>query len=168
MPNLTRAAIAVAASMVIALFPFGVSASDAVPRPLVETLESWLDRNTVFARVRSAPSIELAYPEDLIPPTDLATAIGRTPRGLYDPITGAITLVRPWNTSNVHDQSVLIHELFHHRQARRHYFCRAAQEFAAYNVQQAWLTDRGQALDVNWIAIVLASSCARRDVHPDE
>nr|WP_069300746.1 DUF6647 family protein [Neptunicoccus sediminis] len=61
---------------------------------------------------------------------------------------------------------MLLHELVHHRQNNMHYYCEAAKEFAAYKTQRAWLEERGLSLNVNWIGVVLASSCTPKDIHP--
>jgi hypothetical protein len=42
-----------------------------------------------------------------------------------------------------------------------------AQEPDAYRLQAAWLAERGQEIEVNRIAVVLAAGCTPKDIHPD-
>ena len=91
---------------------------------------------------------------------EISTAVvGKIARGLYSPFTQTIFLYRPWNSSNPLDQSVLLHELEHHRQhGHGHWYCPGAQELPAYRLQQKWLSERSLELDVNWVEIVLISA----------
>lgn len=134
---------------------------------LTETLEIWLDTHGKYHRRDTPVSIELIddrYAGFLNGNSGLGH--GRT-RGLYDADTSTIYLVEPWSAEDPQDVSVLLHELVHHRQAPHHFFCPAAQEEAAYKLQDQWLGERGMQADVNWIAVILDAGCRRRDVHPD-
>ncbi len=134
---------------------------------LAEVFDTWLDRNTDFGRPEARPAIHIISPSvaaSIQGPS--ASSFGR-PRGFFDPASSTIYLIGPWDRTNPHDASVLLHELVHARQVSRHYYCPGAQEEAAYRHQDAWLRERGLQAKVNWIAVVLESGCSRRDVHPD-
>ena len=111
------------------------------------------------------PTIVFVDPQNIEKPSEIASMIGGTHRGLYDPESLIITLIRPWSANNPQDIAVLLHELVRHRQGGKHFHCEAAKENAAYHFQKDWLAERGHTLNVNWIAVVLASSCASRDIH---
>ena len=88
-------------------------------------------------------------------------------RAFYDGETQTITLVAPWNIRDPVDQSILLHELAHHRQATLHWVCDGAQELPAYRLQATWANEKGVTVRINWIAAVLESGCGPRDFHPD-
>ena len=144
-----------------------IAASAAPLKELAVQLENWLDTHSNLDRNNRAYSLNITADPHPLSENDAAMAIGNQTRGLYDPTTATITLVQPWDKKDRHDQSVLLHELVHHRQANLHYYCIAAQEMAAYTLQKEWLAEQGLTLDVNWIGVVLASSCTARDIHPD-
>ncbi len=134
---------------------------------LTEFLEDWLDEHAPWPRRSETPTIRLISPERA---AGLGGPSGRghgTRRGLYDPETATVYLVRPWDRQDVQDAAVLLHELIHHRQAPHHWYCAGAQEPPAYRLQDAWLAERGLEADVNWIAVVLEGGCQPRDFHPD-
>jgi hypothetical protein len=134
---------------------------------LIDVLESWLDRHAPWPRRAHSPAVRLISPERV---AGLAGPSGRghgTRRGLYDPETDTIYLVRPWDLEEAEDVAVLLHELVHHRQAPHHWYCAGAQEPPAYRLQDAWLAERGLQAEVNWIAVILEGGCQRRDFHPD-
>lgn len=134
---------------------------------LAEILDVWIDENTEFTRSDDPVSIRMVTPAFV---TTMAGRHGRThgrTRGLFDPDTSTIYLVTPWNPKDAHDASVLLHELIHARQTKRHYYCPGAQEEAAYRLQDAWLAERGLTARVNWIAVMLEAGCTPRDIHPD-
>ena len=136
---------------------------------LVEMLDGWLDANSDMPRNPQAPIVRQidAATANAMTGTHAATEGSKT-RGLYDEEAMEIMLVRPWNNRDPYDVSVLLHELIHHRQAVAGYwYCPGAQELPAYRLQQAWLAELGLEPNVNWIAVVLESSCTPRDFHPD-
>ena len=161
-----RAAVAVAAQFVFAFSSLAETYTRSIQAELVEELHHWIDTATDLPAANTPAVIVFANVQDVVEPSEMATMIGSKPRGLYDPDTGTITLVRPWSAENPQDVAVLLHELVHHRQGGKHFYCEAAKEYAAYHAQKDWLAARELILNVNWIAVVLASSCAARDIHP--
>ena len=161
-----RATIAVAAQLLIVLSIGAEAETPSIQSDLIEELHQWIDTATDLPPTRKTATILFADVQDVAVPSEMASVIGSVPRGLYDPDTSTITLVRPWSTENPQDVAVLLHEIVHHRQGGRHFYCEAAKEHSAYRVQKDWLAEREIALNVNWIAVVLASSCAARDIHP--
>lgn len=161
-----RATITVAALLLFAFSDVAAAENPKIQPGLAEELHHWIDTATDLPTVEMPASIVFADAQDVTKPNDMASMIGSTPRGFYDPETRTITLVRPWSPKDPQDVAVLLHELVHHRQGGKHFYCEAVKEHAAYHVQKNWLAERDLSLDVNWIAIVLASSCAARDVHP--
>lgn len=136
---------------------------------LIEELEDWLDANTELPR-SAIPLVRVA----LIAAGDEVSYEGRltrledTVRGLYDEGSATIYLVRPWSGDTAWDRSVLLHELVHHRQAAaRHWYCPQAMEWDAYRIQESYLDAHGQTGDFQWGWVLLVSSCASRDHHPD-
>ena len=161
-----RATIAVTAHLLIAFSSIAGAETRSIQAELIEELHHWIDTTIDLPAADTSATIVFADAKDVAEPSEMASMIGSKPRGIYDPDTGTITLVRPWSAENPQDVAVLLHELVHHRQGGKHFYCEAAKEHAAYNVQESWLAERELTLDVNWIAIVLASSCAARDIHP--
>ncbi len=138
-------------------------------KALTAHLEDWLDQNTDLPRRAAPPDIHLTSTAHLarLAPVRAANEASKT-RGLYDPTSATIWLVRPWNGKNPYDVSVLLHELIHHRQAQHgHFYCPGAQELPAYRWQQRWLNDLGLEPNVNWVAVILEAGCTPRDIHPD-
>ncbi|MEQ9258998.1 MAG: hypothetical protein RIG84_07845 [Roseovarius sp.] len=134
---------------------------------LAAALEHWLDTESPYPARTTRPGIHLISPQR-------AAALsghgyrGATRRGLYDPDTQTVYLVRPWSMRDAADVSVLLHELAHHRQATaRHWVCPGQQELPAYRLQAAWLAEQGESISINWIAASLAAGCTPRDFHPD-
>jgi hypothetical protein len=160
-----RATFAVAAQLLIAYSSIAGAEPSSIQAGLIEELHYWIDTTTALPAADTSATIVFVDARDLAEPSEMASMIGSTPRGLYDPDTGTISLVRPWSADKPQDVAVLLHELVHHRQDGKHFYCEAAKEHAAYHVQKNWLAERELTLDVNWIAIVLASSCAVRDIH---
>lgn len=136
---------------------------------LVAHLDTWLDQNTDLPRRDSVPEIRMITPARAASLAPGKLWAGQdTLRGLYDPESESIWLVRPWDARNPFDVSTLLHELVHHRQAvAGHWYCPGAQELPAYRIQQAWLNEMGLEPDVNWIAVVLEAGCTPRDIHPE-
>ena len=139
-----------------------------VPAQLFGELEAWLDDNSEYPRRASAPKIVFiaASTADMLRGPG-GRAGGRI-RGLYDGAAATIYLAEPWSPEAPLDVSALLHELVHHRQVTaRHWYCEQAQEWRAYQLQEAWLAERGIDANFYWPAIALSSSCTPRDIHPD-
>lgn len=170
---LARAAalcLMLAASPVAAEPPDPLAWRDAPTlQALVDHLDRWLDRQSDLPRRDRPVDLRLvsAAKAAALAPDHLGAGQSRL-RGLYDPDGAVIWLVSPWDPRDPRDVSILLHELAHHRQqGAQHWYCPGAQELPAYRLQAAWLADLGLDLDVNWIAVVLAADCSRRDIHPD-
>lgn len=161
-----RATVAVAAQLLFACSSIAGAETRSIQTGLIEELHHWIDTTTDLPTADTPAAIVFMDAQDVAEPSEMASIIGSKPRGLYDPETGTITLVRPWSAEDPQDVAVLLHELVHHRQGGKHFYCEAAKEYAAYHVQKDWLAERELPLDVNWIAVVLASSCTARDIHP--
>lgn len=180
---LTLAACALAAAPVPS---HAETAGTAAPRPAVVTgardarevesvrdalgvLELWLDHESAYAPA-SRPLVRVALVDSghVVSHAGHRSRIGGTMRGAYDPRTATIYLVRPWFGTSPQDRGVLLHELVHHRQVgAKHWYCERAMEWDAYRLQDAWLADHGLDSGFHWAAILLGSSCAVRDHHPD-
>ena len=165
--SLKRVTLAVTAKISIALSTAALADTPVIPPTLLEELHAWIDAASDLPRPSDPAKIVFADPHEVTEPSKMAAVIGNVPRGLYAPETGEITLVLPWSAQDPHDVSVLLHELVHHRQNAKHYYCEAAKEHTAYKLQKAWLAERHLTLDVNWVAVILASSCTPRDIHPE-
>lgn len=135
---------------------------------LTATLDDWLDVNSAWSRRDAPPRIRIVSEWEAKARRGVTASRQNGPlRGLYDADREEIMLVAPWNPRSAKDVSVLLHELIHHRQAPYHWYCPAAQELPACRLQDAWLAERGMRANMNWMAVVLESGCARRDIHPD-
>lgn len=134
---------------------------------LLAHLEDWLDAATALPRRAAPPAIRI------ISRTEAHARAGAPARGLgghrglYDARSATVYLVAPWSPEKADDVAVLLHELVHHRQAARHWYCGAAQEPDAYHAQAAWLADRGRTLDWPRLAVTLAAGCTPADIHPE-
>ncbi len=138
-------------------------------RNTMEELNLWLDAYTDLPR-SDVPlaRVELVEPGSEVLYEGQMTRIGDTVRGLYDGETATIYLVRQWYGETASDRSVLLHEMVHHRQASaQHWYCPHAMEWDAYLIQEDYLNAHGETGDFNWAWVLLASSCAVRDHHPD-
>ena len=135
---------------------------------IVAALEGWLDAQSGYAPAGDAPAVRIVSRARLAAVNGVASRVGPKTRGLYDPETATVYLVRPWDPRRAEDVSVLLHELVHHRQrGARHWYCPGAQEPDAYALQESWLAAEGATLAFNRIAVVLEAGCTRRDIHPD-
>ncbi len=161
-----RATLVVVAQLFVAVSNQAMAETLEPPAALIEELQNWIDTASDLPRARKPAKIVFVEPYEVVEPSKMAVSIGNVPRGLYNPTKGEITLVLPWNARNPQDISVLLHELIHHRQNGMYYYCQAAKEQDAYYLQRNWLEERDLSLDVNWVAVILASSCTPRDIHP--
>jgi hypothetical protein len=133
---------------------------------LMPSLENWLDTESRYPRRTDQVRLKLIRPAEAMLSSgriDYSNSMGR---GYYDAQSLTIYLVKPWSPDNPHDVSVLLHELVHHRQQiARNWECPNAQEFPAYRLQDKWLADHGLKAQVNWLAVLIESSCRARDIH---
>ena len=135
---------------------------------VIAALDDWLDENSEWSRRVAPPRIrQIGHIEAKAMRIGNGSMQRGRLRGLYDPEREEILLVRPWNPKRAEDVAVLLHELVHHRQAPHHWYCHAAQELAAYRLQDQWMSENGVRAQVNWIAVIMDASCAPRDIHPD-
>lgn len=150
--------------------PGAVSAAEAERvREMAVALDRWIDDFSDYP-----PPDRTLSRIVLVPPGNMGLIgaaarhfDGRT-RGAYDPSTATVYLQRPWSAKDVHDRGVLLHELVHHRQVgARHWYCPGAMEWDAYKLQETFLAQGGEEARINWIAVVMESSCSPRDHHPD-
>ena len=168
-----RASRWLAVALTCALFPaiatsradqHRVSTIDA----LMLSLEKWLDRESPYPRRTDPVTVRLIRTGEAMPWSALVNYSNSTRRGYYDPQSSTIYLVEPWSADNPHDVSVLLHELVHHRQQiAGNWECPNAQELPAYRLQDKWLAELGLKARVNWLAVLIESSCSPRDIHPD-
>ena len=176
-----------ASSFLVAAFACVIFATTALPRAgpgqisaaqsalpariaaLIEQLENWLDRESRYAHRADPAKVRLVGVIEEAGLSDGQPAYSASPRrGYYDPATGTIYLAKPWSADDPHDISVLLHELAHHRQqAMQYWACPNAQELPAYRLQDRWLRQQGLRARVNWLAVLMESSCHPRDIHPD-
>ncbi|WP_324753159.1 DUF6647 family protein [Roseovarius sp. Pro17] len=164
-----RKSILIALAITLANAAFGSASDDShiiSPARLYE-LNTWLDAETEFERRDSQPRIRLIAAEQAQHFQGIADHTEGTLRGLYDEETEIIYLVQPWSPNNQRDVSVLVHEMAHHRQSGQHWYCPQAQEWRAYQIQAQWLRERAIADNFYWPAILLQSSCAKRDIHSE-
>lgn len=177
LPRFARARIApIAIALCLGLTPLAARAAEPAPdwrraaslAELVQVLDRWLDLESPWPARATAPRIRMISPQRAQAMPAGVGRLGASRRGLYDPDTQTIFLVRPWSMRNPQDASVLLHELAHHRQATaRHWVCPGQQELPAYRLQAAWLAERGETIAINWIAATLAGGCRPDDFHPD-
>lgn len=135
---------------------------------LIQVLESWLDQKSPYQGA-DVPLEQIVFVDNkaVVDYHGQSTQLGASVRGVYDEKLATIFLVRPWQADDRFDQSVLLHELAHHRQTyAKHWYCDQAQEWDAYKLQAAYLEEAEIDPGFNWALIVLESSCANRDIHP--
>ncbi|EAR51275.1 hypothetical protein OG2516_17640 [Oceanicola granulosus HTCC2516] len=136
---------------------------------LVDELDHWLDLHTDLPRAATPLArVELVPPGAELLLEGRTTTLDHTVRGVYDEQSATIYLVRQWYGDTTRDRSVLLHEMVHHRQAEaQHWYCPQAMEWDAYLLQEDYLNAHGETGGFNWAWVLLASSCAARDHHPD-
>lgn len=135
----------------------------------MEELNLWLDAYTDLPQSDvPVARVVLVEPGADVLQDGQMMEVGPTVRGVYDADTATIYLVRQWFGDTAFDRSVLLHEMVHHRQvSAQHWYCPQAMEWDAYLIQEEYLNAHEQTGDFNWAWVLLASSCAVRDHHPD-
>ncbi len=141
--------------------------SSGVSPALLFELNAWLDAETEYRERDRRPLIEFVGAERGEDLRGVADRSGGRTRGLYDAEIETIYLVEPWSPDNPRDISVLLHEMVHHRQSGQHWYCDQAQEWRAYQIQAQWLAEQEIADGFYWPAVLLQSSCTKRDIHPE-
>lgn len=142
------------------------------PQVILNTMEElnlWLDAYTDLPR-SDVPlaGVELVQPGAEVLVEGQMTQLDDTVRGIYDADTATIYVVRQWYGDTARDRSVLLHEMIHHRQASaQHFYCPQAMEWDAYLLQEDYLNAHGESGEFNWAWVLLQSSCAVGDHHPD-
>jgi hypothetical protein len=137
-------------------------------RALMAILDDWLDVHSAWDWPDVSPRVRLVSEWEASARHGTTSSLqSGLLRGLYDAGRAEILLVEPWDPRNAQDVSTLLHEMVHHRQAAHDWPCPAAQELPAYRLQDEWLAERGMRTNVNWVAVVLESSCTLHHVHPD-
>lgn len=136
---------------------------------LLDEFTQWIEKNTdLRIKPLAAEKVKFVEPGDLVIADGKEHWIRQRNRGLYDIDKQIVYLTRPWDYRDTYDQSVLLHELIHHGQVEaRHWYCPRAMEWDAYELQEIWLAEQKIDPGFNWTAILLESSCAPRDHHPD-
>ena len=141
--------------------------SDAVPLDLVIDLLGWIAAATEYDTTGKPPQVTFAQTGDIIHYESGTAIIDTTWHGAYDMPNRRIILVRPWNSGDLRDVAVLLHELTHHVQlSNRNYQCLEQPEWEAYKLQEAYLAENEIASGFDWMQIYFMSKCPR-DIHPD-
>lgn len=135
----------------------------------MEKLDLWLDAYTELPRSEvPLERVEIVPPGAEIHYEGQMMQIDQSVRGVYDAESATIYLVRQWYGETAFDRSVLLHEMVHHRQvSAQHWYCPQAMEWDAYLLQERYLNAHDTTGEFNWAWVLLASSCAVRDHHPD-
>ena len=141
------------------------------PAPeLVEDLAKWIEVNTSYDVRRillDPPRVVFCNTEEIIQYEGQELRVEPGIRAAFDATDRVIFLVRPWDTTNTYDISVLLHEMIHDVQlTNRRWDCKGAPEWEAYNLQAAWLREHGIEPEFDWLQIYMTSRCPR-DVHPE-
>lgn len=133
---------------------------------LMGVIMVWLTATFALPEVREPPRIRY------MPPAQIAEIrYGRSGVGVgdvvsvYNDLTGTIILAPDWNSRNVNDVSVLVHELVHHMQNRGSmtFACPQEREALAYEAQQRWLelfdTDLENAFGIDPFSLLVKTNC---------
>jgi hypothetical protein len=133
---------------------------------LVAALLVWIAGQTGLA-VPPAPSVEF-LPREKISERAFGRRwqAGDDIRGLYDGKVATVFLLEGWDSAELRDRSILLHELVHHVQAFHglRYECSARREREAYEMTVKWLRSLGVAdpyalMDTDEYTIVAMSAC---------
>lgn len=124
--------------------PASDSKASVDPAKDVALMVTWIAEKTAWA-IREAPPIRFVPYADLVKifgggkPTDFHV------EGLYSDEDHIIYLSDAWHADDLHDRSVLLHELVHHLQYLNHMkaTCASEYEWQAVELQVAWLREQG-------------------------
>jgi hypothetical protein len=142
---------------------------DQLDPQLFDSLMDWIEENTSYdvsmTRI-DPPSINWCHVGDSIDYEGDQVLVEPDLIAAYDSVRREILLVRPWNSADARDQSVLLHELIHDVQsANREWYCQQQPEWEAYHLQDKWLAEHGLESSFDWLYIYFLSRCLR-DHHP--
>jgi hypothetical protein len=121
--------------------------------PLPETVPE-------ITRVEPARIASLAHGPGVADPTTKSGYLA-----LYHADSATVLLRSDWDLRDLRDRSILVHELVHHLQAEaeREYVCKGAMEKEAYDIQAAWLEDRGadllEVMNMNSLFLFAVTRC---------
>ncbi|MBK1668127.1 hypothetical protein CKO28_08770 [Rhodovibrio sodomensis] len=113
-----------------------------------------------ITRVEPAQMASLANGPGAADPTE-----DRGYLALYHAESRTVLLRSDWDMGDLRDRSILVHELVHHLQAEagRDYVCRGAMEREAYEIQAAWLEERGadllEVMNMNGLFLHAVTRC---------
>lgn len=119
---------------------------------LIAAMMAWIAGVTSLPVPESPPTVARLTPQELAqrvnPDGAYDPTMARRYLALYHADSRTILLREDWDSADVRDRSILLHELVHHMQAAaaRTYPCRGARERVAYEIQALWLERRGQDL----------------------
>ena len=149
-----------------------MSWGEAQPAPARRAEPSAVDELTLSLMVWIAETTEQPFTD---PPAILHRTLTVRPSlsplaphllAFYDEETATVHLARDWDERDPIDQSVLLHALLHHAQARtvRTDHCHHMRESEAYRLQALWLAQQGidfyQAFGVSPSLIARLDLCA--------
>jgi hypothetical protein len=135
---------------------------------LMHTIMLWLSLTFALPSADEVPHIRHVPPQRLAA-LHFGAAVGQGREqgilGAYDARSRTIFLREDWNSRNVADVSVLVHEVVHYLQDRASgaYECAAAREAVAYEAQHLWLQMFGRTLEeafgIDKLTLKLRTSC---------
>jgi hypothetical protein len=118
---------------------------------LIVMLIVWLSAHTGLPEPQDLPIVRQSSPQILADLRYREAGVHRRREvvGVYVDTTATIHLSESWDSRNVADVSILVHELVHHLQnvADLTYDCPAAREKLAYQAQAHWLAMFGHSLE---------------------
>jgi hypothetical protein len=161
---------AFAGFLLLLVLPLAATAQSPQPdecvRPspdLVEELLGWIGAASgydISSSLADPPEILFCAEGDVLHYPGGDTLIEPNERGLYDFEDRIIYLVAPWRPDDPRQVSVLLHELVHDVQFRNRGFeCPNASEWEAYELQEAWLAERGIHAEIDWLQVWFWSKC---------
>ena len=141
--------------------------TEAIDRETLNQLIAWIALNTMYdvsLTYRSPPAITFCEIGEHVPYEETELLVDEMLGAVYDQQRRTIHLVQPWSSHDLHDLSTLLHELIHDVQLEnREWSCTGEPELEAYWLQNKWLVERGEHLDIPWSAILELSTCPEGD-----
>jgi hypothetical protein len=137
---------------------------------LIAMLIVWLSVNTGLPVPQGLPAVRQSSPQALadLRYREVGAHRRREVVGVYVDATGTIHLSQNWDSRNVADVSILVHELVHHLQnvADLTYDCPAAREKLAYQAQARWLAMFGHSLQADFGLDAMTLKLTTECLHP--